>query len=86
MSTTEATIDVAARIVKLNINTKEETLTFKCKGAKKCNQVMVTIRSDSNAMTPDQKPSAAKNFSTKFSRRVKNATLVVVRSPVAPVN
>jgi hypothetical protein len=81
-----ATIDVAARIIKLNINRKEETLTFKPKGTKKCNQVMVTLRSERNAMTPDKKPNATENFTTKFSRRVKNATLVTIRSLVALTN
>jgi hypothetical protein len=37
LSTTGATIDVAARIIKLNINRKEETFTFKPKGTEKCN-------------------------------------------------
>jgi hypothetical protein len=86
LSTTGATIDVVARIIKLNISTKEETFTFKPKGTKKCNQVMVTIRLERNAMTPNKKPSTAKNFSTKFSGCVKNATPVVTRLPVAPVN
>jgi hypothetical protein len=79
-------IDVAARIIKLNISGKEETFTFKPKGTKKCNQIMVTIRPERNAMTPDKKISAAKNVSTKFSGRVKNATPVVTRSPVALTN
>jgi hypothetical protein len=79
-------IDAAARITKLNIGRKEETFTFKPKGTKKCNQVMVTIRPERNAMTPDKKPSAANNFSMKFSGRVKNATSVVTRSLVAPAN
>jgi hypothetical protein len=35
LSTTRATIDVAARIIKLNISRKEETSTFKPKGTKK---------------------------------------------------
>jgi hypothetical protein len=61
-----ATIDVAATIIKLNINRKEETLTFKPKGTKKCNQVMVTIRSERNAMTPDKKPNATENFLQNF--------------------
>jgi hypothetical protein len=65
-STTGATIHVAARIIKLNISRKDETSTFKPKGTKKCNHVMVTIRPKRNAMTPDKKPSAAKNFSMKF--------------------
>jgi hypothetical protein len=60
-------IDVAARIIKLNIHRKEETFTFKPKGTKKCNQAMVTIRLERNATTPDKKPSVAKNFSMKFS-------------------
>jgi hypothetical protein len=81
-------IDVAARIIKLNISRKEETFTFtfKFKGTKKCNQVMVMIRPLRNAMTSDKKPSATKNFSMKFFGRIKNATLVVTRSPVASAN
>jgi hypothetical protein len=43
LSTTGITIDVAARIIKLNISRKEETSTFKPMGTEKCNQVMVTI-------------------------------------------
>jgi hypothetical protein len=86
LSTIGATIDVAARIIKLNISRKEVTSTFKPKGTEKCNQVMVMIRPERNAMTPDQKPSTAKNFSTQFSQRVKNATLVVTRSPVTLTN
>jgi hypothetical protein len=66
LSTTRATIDVAARIIKLNISRKDETSTFKPMGTKKCNQLMVTIRPGRNAMTPDKKPNAAENFSTKF--------------------
>jgi hypothetical protein len=86
LSTTGATIDVAASIIKLNISRKVETSTFKPKGTEKCNQVMVMIKLERNTMTPDKKPSAAENFSMKFSRRVKNATPVATRSPVAPVN
>jgi hypothetical protein len=70
LSTIGATTDVAAGIIKLNINGKEETFTFKLKGTEQCNQVMVTIRSKRNAMTPDKKPSVAEHFSMKFSRRV----------------
>jgi protoporphyrinogen oxidase len=77
LSTTRATIDVAARIIKLNISKKEKTFTFKHKGTKKCNQVMVTIRPERNAMTLDKKPSAAKNFFYKFFGRVKNALVVL---------
>jgi hypothetical protein len=86
LCTTEATIVVAARIIKLNISRKEETFTLKPKGTEKCNQVMATIRPERYAMTPDKKPSAAENFSTKFSRCVMNATLDATRSPVAPAN
>jgi hypothetical protein len=84
LSTAGATIDVAARIIKLNISRKEETFTFKPKGTEQCNQVMVTIRPKWNAMTPDKKPNAVENFSLKFSRRVKNATSATTSSPVAP--
>jgi hypothetical protein len=86
LSTTGSMVDVVARIIKLNISRKEETFTFKPMGTEKCNQVMVTIRLERNAMTPDKKPSAAENFSMEFSRRVKNATPFATRSPVAPVN
>jgi hypothetical protein len=86
LSTTGATIVVAARIIKLNISSKEETSTFKPKGTKKCNQVMVTIRLERNAMTPDKKPSVAENFSMKFSRCVRIATPIVTRSLVTPAN
>jgi hypothetical protein len=86
LSTTGATIYVTARTIKLNISRKEETFTFKFNGTKKCNQVMVTIRPEGNAMTPDKKPSAAKNFSMNFFGWVKNATSVVKISLVALVN
>jgi hypothetical protein len=69
LSTTAAMIDVTTRIIKLNTSRKEETSTFEPKGTKKCNHVMVTIRLEKNAMTPDKKPSTADNFSTKFSQR-----------------
>jgi hypothetical protein len=83
LSTTGATIDVAAGIIKLNISGKEETFTFKPRGTEQCHQVMVTIRLERNAMTPDSKPSATEDFSTKFSRRVKNVTPSATSSPVA---
>jgi hypothetical protein len=86
LSTTRAMIDVAARIIKLNISKKEETSTFKPKGTKKCNQVMVMIRPERNAMTPAKKSSAAESFSMKFSQRVKNVTAVATRSLVTPAN
>jgi hypothetical protein len=34
-------------------------------------------------MTPDKKPNAAKNFYTKFSHHIKNATSAATSSPVA---
>jgi hypothetical protein len=67
LSTTGAMIDVAAWIIKVNISRKEETSTFKPKGTKKCNQVMVRIRPKRNAMPPDKKPNGDENFSMKFS-------------------
>jgi hypothetical protein len=85
LSTAGATIDVAAGITKLNISRKEETLTFKSKGTEQFNQVIVTIRPERNAMTPDKKPSAAENFSQKSSQCVKNATSATTSSPIAPV-
>jgi hypothetical protein len=85
LSTARATNDVAAGIIKLNISRKEETFTFKPKDVKQCNQVMVTIRLEWNAMTHVKKHNAAENFSTKFSRCVKNTTPNATSSPVAPV-
>jgi hypothetical protein len=85
LSTAEATIDVATGIIKLNISGKDETFTFKPKGTEQCNQVMVMIRPEQNAMTPNKKPCATKNFSPKFSRRVKNATSAVIGSLVEPM-
>jgi hypothetical protein len=82
LSTAGATIDVAAGIIKLNISGKDETFTFKPKGTEQCNQVMVKIRLERNAMTPDQKASTVEDFSTKFSQRVKNATPAATSSPV----
>jgi hypothetical protein len=83
LSTAGATIDVAAGIIKLNISEKEETFTFKPKGTEQCNQVMVTIRPEQNATTPDKKSSAVDNSCTKFFQPVKNATSAVTSSPVA---
>jgi hypothetical protein len=85
LSTAGATIDVAAGIIKLNISGKEETFTFKPKGTEQCNQVMVTIRQERNAMTTNTKPNIVEDFSMKFSRRVKNAMPIATSSPVAPV-
>jgi hypothetical protein len=85
LSIVGATINVATGIIKLNISGKEETFTFKHQGTEQCNQVMVTIRLERNAMTPDKKPSVAENFSTKFSRSVKKATCTAISSPVTSV-
>jgi hypothetical protein len=85
LSTTVAMIDIAAGIIKLNISRKEETFTFKPKGTEQCNQVMVMIRLERNAMTPDKKPNTTEDVSMKFSRRVKDATPAVTSSLVASV-
>jgi hypothetical protein len=85
LSTTRATIDVAAGIIKLSISGKEETFTFKPNGAEQCNQVMVTIKQERNSMTLDKKPNAAENISMKFSRCDKNATPAGTSPPVTPV-
>jgi hypothetical protein len=85
LSTIGATIDVAAGIIKINISGKEETFTFKPKGTKQCNQVMVTIIPEWSAMTLDKKSSAAENLSSKFSQCVKNVTSAMTSSPVVPV-
>jgi hypothetical protein len=85
LSTVGATIDVAVGIIKLKISGKEETFKFKPKGIEQCNQVMVMIRPERNAMTPVKKPSATENFLPKFSRRIKNATSATTSSPVMPV-
>jgi hypothetical protein len=53
LSAVGATIDVAAEIVKLNISGKESFI-FKPKSTEQCNQVMVTIRPERNAMTSDK--------------------------------
>jgi hypothetical protein len=86
LSTTGAMIDVVVRTIKLNISRKEETFTLKPKGTEKCNKVVVMIRPERNAMTPDKKPSATENFSMKFSQCIKNATPVPTRSPVTLTN
>jgi hypothetical protein len=84
LSTVGAMIDVAAGIIKHIISGKEETFTFKAQGTEQCNQVMITIRLERNAMTPDKKPSATDDFSMKFSQHVKNATPASTSSLVTP--
>jgi hypothetical protein len=84
LSTAGTTIHVAAGIIKLNISGMEEIFTFKPKGTKQCNQVMVMIRPERKAMTPDTKPSAADIFLPKFSRHVKSAMFAVTSSRVVP--
>jgi hypothetical protein len=66
LSTAGATIDVAAGIIKLNNSRKEEAFTFKLKGTKQYNQVMVTIRPEWNCMTPDMNPVLPRNFQRNF--------------------
>jgi hypothetical protein len=84
LTTARATIDVIARIIKLDIIGKEETFTFKPKGTKQCNQVMVMIRLEQNAMAPDKKTRVVNKFLIKFSQCVKNATSTATTSPVTP--
>jgi hypothetical protein len=79
-STAGAMIDVAAGIIKVNINGMEETFTFKMKGTEQCHQVRFTNGLERDAMTPDKKASAAENFSMKSTRYVNNATLAVTSS------
>jgi hypothetical protein len=86
LSIARATIDVTAEIIKLDINGKEETSRFKHKGAEQCNQVMVMIILERNAMMTNKKPSTADNFFIKFSQHVKNATPAATSSPIAPVS
>jgi hypothetical protein len=87
LSTTRATIDAAARIIKLNINGKEETFTFKLKRTEYCNQIGVSIGStNNNAKTPGKKPDTAKYSKPKFICHVKNATPTAPPSPVASMN
>jgi hypothetical protein len=62
LSTAGVAIDVAARIIKLNISGKEETFTFKPKGMEQCNQVKVKIRLEWNVMTPDMNPALPRIF------------------------
>jgi hypothetical protein len=82
-----ATIDVAAGIIKLNINGKEETYAFKPKRTEYCNQVRVSVGSMvKHVETPRKKPDAAKYSKPKFMWRVKNATSIAPLSLVAPVN
>jgi hypothetical protein len=82
LSTVGSTVDVAARIIKLNISGKEETFTFKSKGTEQCHEVRITEGSERDAMTPDKKPSTAENFSMKSTRCINNATPAATSSPV----
>jgi hypothetical protein len=82
LSTAGATIDVAAGIIKLDISGKEETFTFKPKGTEQCSQVLVMIRPEWNAMTPDKKPNTAESCHSccdKFSNRTGDLYLPVWR-------
>jgi hypothetical protein len=65
LSTTRAMIDVAARIIKLNISRKEETSTFKPNGTEKCNQVMVMYAT----LTVTRSPVALPNYSSNLWRQ-----------------
>jgi hypothetical protein len=83
LTTTAATIYVAAWIIKLNINGKEETFAFKTKRIQYCNQLKVSTGStENNAKTPRKKPNAAKYSKPKSTWRMKNVTSIVPPSPV----
>jgi hypothetical protein len=84
LSTARATIDIAARIIKLNISGMEEIFTFKPKGTEQCHQVRFTEGPERDAMTPDKKPSAGENFLMKSTQRVNNATPATTSFPIAP--
>jgi hypothetical protein len=83
LSTIRATIDVIARIIKLNINGKEKTFTFKPKRTEYCSQIRVSIGSmEKIAKTLIKKPDATKYSKPKSIWCVKNATSIVPPSPV----
>jgi hypothetical protein len=64
LSTARAIIDVAAGIIKLNINGKEDTFGFKPKRIAYCNQIGVSIGNmGKNAKTPRKK-----HDTTKYSK------------------
>jgi hypothetical protein len=84
LSIARATFDVAIRIIKLNISRKEEAFRFKPKGTEQCHQVRFIEGLKRDAMTPDKNPSAAENFSMKFTRHVNNVMPAATSSPVAP--
>jgi hypothetical protein len=86
LSTAEATIDVAAEIIKLNIKeggdlhiqTKENRVLQPNK--------VINRKHRGNAKAPRKKPDIAKYSKPKSIWRVKNATPIVPPSPVARVN
>jgi hypothetical protein len=86
LSTTKATIDDAAGIIKLKINVKE-TFAFKPKRIEYCNQIGVSTGSTGkNVRTPRKKPDTAKYSKPKSIWRFKNATSTAPPSPVASMN
>jgi hypothetical protein len=84
LSTTRATIDVTAGIIKLNINGKEETYTFNPKRIEYCNQIVVSIGSrEKSAKTAGKKPDTTKYSKLKSIWRIKNATSTTPPYPIA---
>ena len=72
LSTAGANIDVAASIIKLNINGKEETFAFKPKGTEQCNLIMESPeRKLRRRRNPKKKPDAAQDSIWKSKRHVK---------------
>jgi hypothetical protein len=86
LSTAGVTIDIAARIIQLNISGKEEIFTFKTKGVGQCNQLSVLAGPKKNAKSSRKKPDTTNYSMDKFLWRVKNATPTAPKSPVTPAN
>jgi hypothetical protein len=86
LSTAEATIDVTAGIIRLNISGKGETFTLKPKGVEQCNQLRVLAGAKKNAKSSKKKLDSANYSTSNFLWCIKNATLTVPKSPVVLAN
>ena len=87
LSAAGANIGIAAGVIQLNINGKEETFAFKPNRTEQYNKVRdSTEDKKKNARHPKKKPDAAKHSTPKYMWRVKNATSTAPPSPVAPAN
>jgi hypothetical protein len=86
LSTARGTIDVAAGIIKLNINGNVETIAVKPEMTKYCNQVRVLVGSMvENVETHRKKPDQTKYSKTKFMWHVKNVRSTTPPSPGTPI-